>query len=127
MLMERNKIIKPNKVISSTPVLFKEKSQKCIFSFVPFTKTLIVLLFLQQILLNNDSLFWLHLHVLTPLQILCVGETGLQCNPYIPLYFFKGINIKKRAFTIINKNSVSPSLATYPSVAVDKLPKFNWT
>jgi len=79
--MGRNKIIKPNKDVSSTPVLFKENSQKCIFSFVSFTKTQIVLLFLQQILLNNDSLFRLHLHVLLQYRYFVLVKQACNVTP----------------------------------------------
>lgn len=77
MLMGRNKIIKPNKDISSTLVLFKEKSQKCIFSFVSFTTNtdsfaLSAANFIKQWFSVSASFA-----CATPVQILCVGETGL--------------------------------------------------
>lgn len=93
--MERNKFIKPNKVISSTPVLFEEKSQKCIFSFVPFTKTLIVLFLLQQILLNNDSLFWLHLHVLLQYRYFVLVKQAYNVTPTYHYIFLKELTLKK--------------------------------
>lgn len=38
MLIGRNKVFKPNKDISSAPMLFKEKSQNAIFHLFPLLK-----------------------------------------------------------------------------------------